>query len=124
MQLVEPAHRGPQPVPKSQIRSHTQQNSPSVRPCSWWNRRIANPIKFYGYEGRGRAALMILKHQILPKLLLRRTKLDCAEDLALPPRRLQIRKDPFDAQEADFYEALYTQSQAAFGGCAAVTLLF
>ena len=30
---------------------------------------------------------------------------------------MQIRKDPFDAREADFYEALYTQSQAAFGGC-------
>lgn len=61
---------------------------------------------------------MILKHQILPKVLLRRTKMDCAGDLALPPRRLVVRKDPFDAREADFYEALYTQSQAAFGGCA------
>jgi DNA repair protein RAD16 len=88
----------------------------------WWNRRIANPIKFYGYEGRGRTALMILKHQILPKLLLRRTKVECADDLALPPRRLALRKDPFDAREADFYEALYTQSQAAFGGCAAPPL--
>jgi DNA repair protein RAD16 len=89
----------------------------------WWNRRIANPIKFYGYEGRGRTALMILKHQILPQLLLRRTKVECAGDLELPPRRLVLRKDPFDIQEADFYEALYTQSQAAFGGCAATASL-
>lgn len=40
----------------------------------WWNRRVANPIKYCGYEGRGRTAMAILKHQILPKILLRRTK--------------------------------------------------
>lgn len=51
------------------------------------------------------------------QILLRRTKLQCAADLALPPRTVVLRKDPFDVQEADFYEALYTQSQAAFGGC-------
>lgn len=83
----------------------------------WWNRRIANPIKYNGYEGRGRTAMLILKHQILPVVLLRRTKLMCAADLALPPRTVILRKDPFDRQEEDFYEALYTQSQAAFGGC-------
>jgi DNA repair protein RAD16 len=27
-----------------------------------------------------------------------------------------LRKDRFDPREADFYEALYTQSRAAFGG--------
>jgi DNA repair protein RAD16 len=82
----------------------------------WWNRRISNPIKYNGYEGRGRTAMLILKHQILPKVLLRRTKVQCADVLALPPRRVVLRKDPFDSREADFYEALYTQSQAAFGG--------
>jgi DNA repair protein RAD16 len=50
--------------------------------------------------------------------MLRRTKLQCSADLALPPRTVVLRKDPFDVQEADFYEALYTQSQAVFGGCA------
>lgn len=51
------------------------------------------------------------------QVLLRRTKVQRSADLALPPRTVVLRKDPFDAQEADFYEALYTQSQAAFGGC-------
>ena len=63
---------------------------PRMSHYCWWNRRIANPIKFCGYEGRGRTAMLILKHQILPKLLLRRTKMDCADDLALPPRRLEV----------------------------------
>jgi DNA repair protein RAD16 len=30
-------------------------------------------------------------------------------------RTLVLRKDRFDASEADFYEALYTQSRASFG---------
>ncbi len=30
-------------------------------------------------------------------------------------RTVVLRKDRFDEREADFYEALYTQSQAAFG---------
>ena len=36
----------------------------------WWNRRVANPIKYNGYEGRGHTAMLILKHQILPKVRL------------------------------------------------------
>ena len=30
-------------------------------------------------------------------------------------RTVVLRKDKFDEREADFYEALYTQSQAQFG---------
>lgn len=31
-----------------------------------------------------------------------------------PRRTVVLRKDRFDAREADFYEAMYTQSQAQF----------
>ena len=47
---------------------------------------MANPIKKWGYEGKGRKAMMLLKHEILTKILLRRTKVQCADVLALPPR--------------------------------------
>ena len=47
---------------------------------------MANPIKKYGYEGKGRTAMALLKHEIMDKILLRRTKLQCADVLALPPR--------------------------------------
>jgi DNA repair protein RAD16 len=30
--------------------------------------------------------MLILKNQIMPRILLRRTKVQCADDLALPPR--------------------------------------
>ena len=52
--------------------------------------------------------------QILPKALIRRTKTERADDLALPPRRLVLRLDSLDEKELDFYEAMYTQSQASF----------
>ncbi len=47
---------------------------------------MANPIKKHGYIGKGRAAMRILKNEILDKILLRRTKVQCADVLALPPR--------------------------------------
>ena len=81
----------------------------------WWNRHVANPIKAYGFAGRGRKALMVLKHEVLEGTLLRRTKAQRADDLALPPRFSYLRRDRLDAVEEDFYAALYTQSQAAFG---------
>ncbi|KAK9828076.1 hypothetical protein WJX81_000538 [Elliptochloris bilobata] len=81
----------------------------------WWNKFIANPIKKFGYVGKGKTAMSLLKNEIMDKILLRRTKLQCADVLALPPRTVTLRKDRFDASEQDFYEALYTQSQAQFG---------
>ena len=36
--------------------------------------------------GKGRAGMLLLKNTILPRILLRRTKVQCADVLALPPR--------------------------------------
>ena len=47
---------------------------------------MANPIKKWGYVAQGRAAMRLLKNEILDKVLLRRTKVQCADVLALPPR--------------------------------------
>ncbi|GIM01562.1 hypothetical protein Vretimale_6352, partial [Volvox reticuliferus] len=99
-------------------RHHRQCDLCSHSPLShycWWNRFVANPIKAHGYSGRGRTALMLLKNRILPAILLRRTKVQCADDLALPPRTVLLRRDRFDELEEDYYQALYTQSQAQFG---------
>ena len=52
----------------------------------WWNKHVANPIKKFGYVGKGRKAMLLLKQDILTKILLRRTKVQCADVLALPPR--------------------------------------
>lgn len=47
---------------------------------------MANPIKAWGYSGKGRTAMRVLKEEILPAILLRRTKVGCADVLSLPPR--------------------------------------
>lgn len=80
----------------------------------WWNRFVANPIKKFGYAGRGAAAMRTLKLEVLDRTLLRRTKVQQADVLALPPRTIVLRRDAFDEREADYYEALYTQSQSQF----------
>lgn len=74
----------------------------------WWNRNVANPIRAHGYQGKGRKALMVLKHQVLEQTLLRRTKQQRADDLALPPRFTYMRRDVLDEVEEDFYQGLYT----------------
>ena len=58
--------------------------------------------------------MLMLKNEILDPLLLRRTKDTRAEDIRLPPRLVRLRHDRMDEREEDFYEALYTQSQAQF----------
>lgn len=45
---------------------------------------------------------------------MRRTKATKASDIQLPNRVVKIRAEPFSAEENDFYQALYTQSQAQF----------
>ncbi|GLJ40484.1 hypothetical protein SUGI_0834590 [Cryptomeria japonica] len=88
-------------------------HSPPHHFC-WWNKFVANPIKKWGYTYEGRKALILLKYKILNIIVLRRTKIERAADLALPPRITFLRRDAFDAREQDFYEALYTQSQSQF----------
>lgn len=89
------------------------EHSPMAHFC-WWNKTIANPIKKFGYKNEGYEAMSLLKDELLYKILLRRTKVERAADLALPPSAKCLRRDSFDAREDDFYQALYTQSQSQF----------
>lgn len=52
----------------------------------WWNRFVANPIKKFGPTGKGFSAMILLKREIMDRILLRRTKVQEADVLALPPR--------------------------------------
>ena len=80
----------------------------------WWNKWVANPIKRHGFSGKGAKAMITLKNYVLDKTLLRRTKVQQASVLALPPRVVIIRRVEFDVRERDYYEAMYTKSQAQF----------
>jgi DNA repair protein RAD16 len=78
---------------------------------SWWNKNVLNPIKKFGMgSDQANESMKILK-SILQRIMLRRTKVEKAEDLCLPPRLIRHRYEPLDDEENDFYEALYTQSK-------------
>eukprot|EP00127_Corallochytrium_limacisporum_P005233 Clim_evm50s201 gene=Clim_evmTU50s201 len=79
----------------------------------WWNREILKPIQNFGGQGEGRVAFNKLG-KMLRAFMLRRTKLERASDLGLPPRTVVTRKDYFNDEEEDFYEALYTETSTKF----------
>lgn len=83
--------------------------------------------------------MILLKNKILKSIVLRRTKIGRAADLALPPRivssyfpmakyeflhmeklhiyfylQVSLRRDSLDIKEQDYYESLYNESQAQF----------
>lgn len=55
---------------------------------------IANPIKKFGYKNEGYEAMSLLKDELLYKILLRRTKVERAADLALPPSAVRSIQGP------------------------------
>ncbi|KAL1209582.1 Helicase-like transcription factor CHR28 [Cardamine amara subsp. amara] len=86
----------------------------AVRHFCWWNKYVAKPVATYGSLEPGKRAMILLKHKVLKDILLRRTKLGRAADLALPPRIISLRRDALDVKEADYYDSLHKDSQAEF----------
>ncbi|KAJ3224511.1 DNA repair protein rad16 [Chytriomyces hyalinus] len=80
----------------------------------WWNSEILKPIQNYGGVGDGLVAFKKLG-LLLDRIMLRRTKLERADDLGLPPRVIHVRRDVFNEAEEELYESLYTDSQRQFG---------
>ncbi|KAJ3250982.1 DNA repair protein rad16 [Chytriomyces hyalinus] len=80
----------------------------------WWNSEILKPIQNYGGVGDGLVAFKKLG-VLLDRIMLRRTKLERADDLGLPPRVIHVRRDVFNEAEEELYESLYTDSQRQFG---------
>lgn len=86
----------------------------SVRHFCWWNKYISTPIQYGLTTLEGKRAMTLLKEKVLKGIVLRRTKKGRAADLALPPKIVTLRRDSFDKNEMEFYEALYTQSVTQF----------
>ncbi|KAJ3112097.1 DNA repair protein rad16 [Physocladia obscura] len=79
----------------------------------WWNAEILKPIQLFGGVGEGRVAFDKLGI-LLDRIMLRRTKLERADDLGLPPRVVVVRRDVFNQAEEELYESLYTNSKRQF----------
>ncbi|KAI7881473.1 hypothetical protein K492DRAFT_66756 [Lichtheimia hyalospora FSU 10163] len=79
----------------------------------WWNNEVLKPIQHNGYVGEGRIAMEKLG-KLLDKMMLRRTKVECADDLGLPPRKVVVRRDYFSAEEEEVYRSLFSDSARQF----------
>lgn len=67
----------------------------------WWNHEILKPIQYGGMSGgEGEKAFKKLA-LLLARLMLRRTKVERADDLGLPPRVVDVRRDYFTEEEEE-----------------------
>lgn len=75
---------------------------------------ILNPIVKLGTnEGFGKQAWKKLK-LLLDRMMLRRTKIERADDLGLPPRTLVVRRDYFSPEEKEIYTSLFSDIKRQF----------
>ncbi|KAK9472617.1 DNA repair protein RAD16 [Dipodascopsis tothii] len=81
--------------------------------ANWFNTELLKPIQ--NAESPSDRQTGVLKlHSILKHILLRRTKLERADDLGLPPRIVDVRRDRFNEEEEDLYKSIYSDSKRRF----------
>ncbi|KAF8716380.1 hypothetical protein AX14_012368 [Amanita brunnescens Koide BX004] len=87
-------------------------HTPMHHTC-FWNNEILTPIQKNAMTGPGEIAFKKLK-VLLDRMMLRRTKLQKAEDLGLPPRTVIIRRDYFSPEEKELYLSLFSDAKRQF----------
>ncbi|KAK7689056.1 hypothetical protein QCA50_007747 [Cerrena zonata] len=87
-------------------------HSPMKHTC-FWNNEILTPIQKNGMVGPGATAFKKLKI-LLDRMMLRRTKIQRADDLGLPPRTVIIRRDYFSPEEEELYKSLFSDAKRQF----------
>lgn len=86
-----------------------------MKHVSVFQQEVSGPITRYGDIGMGKTAFQHLHTDILTRIMLRRTKLERAEDLNLPPMHVRIRRDALSKEELDFYHSMFKQCVTEFG---------
>ncbi|KAJ7047850.1 SNF2 family N-terminal domain-containing protein [Mycena alexandri] len=87
-------------------------HNPMQHTC-FWNNEILTPIQKHGMAGPGQVAFKKLKI-LLDRMMLRRTKLQRADDLDLPPRTVLVRRDYFSQEEKELYLSLFSDAKRQF----------
>ncbi|KAI0772507.1 SNF2 family N-terminal domain-containing protein [Trametes elegans] len=87
-------------------------HSPMKHTC-FWNNEILTPIQKNGMLGPGQDAFKKLKI-LLDRMMLRRTKVQRADDLGLPPRTVIIKRDYFSPEEKELYLSLFSDAKRQF----------
>ncbi|KAK4705842.1 DNA repair protein RAD16, partial [Phenoliferia sp. Uapishka_3] len=80
----------------------------------YWNNDILKPIQYGGAaSGEGERAFKKLTN-LLERMMLRRTKVERADDLGLPPRVVNVRRDYFTEEEEEIYMSLFKDVKRKF----------
>ncbi|KAH9049200.1 SNF2 family N-terminal domain-containing protein [Lactarius deliciosus] len=87
-------------------------HSPMMHTC-FWNNEILTPIQKHGMLGPGATAFKKLR-VLLDRIMLRRTKIQRADDLGLPPRTVIVRRDYFSPEEKELYLSLFSDAKRQF----------
>ncbi|KDN48028.1 hypothetical protein RSAG8_03044, partial [Rhizoctonia solani AG-8 WAC10335] len=87
-------------------------HSPMNHTC-FWNNEILTPIQKNGMVGPGGIAFKKLRI-LLDRMMLRRTKVERADDLGLPPRTIVVRRDYFSPEEKELYLSLFSDAKRQF----------
>jgi DNA repair protein RAD16 len=87
-------------------------HSPMMHTC-FWNNEILTPIQKHGMQSTGVIAFKKLR-VLLDRIMLRRTKIQRADDLGLPPRTVIVRRDYFSPEEKELYLSLFSDAKRQF----------
>jgi DNA repair protein RAD16 len=79
----------------------------------FWNNEILTPIQKHGMQNAGVIAFKKLR-VLLDRIMLRRTKIQRADDLGLPPRTVIVRRDYFSPEEKELYLSLFSDAKRQF----------
>lgn len=74
---------------------------------NFFNHFMLKNIQKFGVEGPGLESFKNIQ-TLLQSVMLRRTKVERADDLGLPPRIVTVRRDFFNEEEKDLYRSLYS----------------
>ncbi|SCU88148.1 LAMI_0D08966g1_1 [Lachancea mirantina] len=74
---------------------------------NFFNHFTLKNIQKHGIEGPGKESFNNIQ-LLLKNIMLRRTKVERADDLGLPPRIVTVRRDYFNEEEKDLYQSLYS----------------
>ncbi|BGP23778.1 DNA repair protein rad16 [Rhodotorula toruloides] len=86
----------------------------SMQHTCYWNQAVLTPIQYGGTTtGEGQRAFQKMS-LLLSHLMLRRTKVERADDLGLPPRIVNVRRDFFTEEEEELYQSLFKDVKRKF----------
>ncbi|KAJ2652043.1 DNA repair protein rad16 [Coemansia sp. RSA 1287] len=81
---------------------------------SYWNMHVLKPIQDNPVRSAESQMGFVKLGRLLDNVMLRRTKIERADDMGLPPRVVVTRRDRFSHEEEDLYMSLFSNYQREF----------